>query len=191
MTEDSAKILLARALDLVRRKYGALEVQTGKGIPTGQRFEFLENSKPMLCVVKVSTGGRISFARDKDTWKGGLLDADRILVVAPTKLDGQEFVVRMFDQKVVLNAFEENHKAQKAAAHGHLPNWIAPFTEENRGDRGVGDGFGSKALWSEPLNAPEIIPSDNSSSLTIQEAKERLAKTFNVSPDAIKIIIEG
>lgn len=186
------KTLLARVLEMVRERYGDIETRTGKGIPTGQRFEFAENGKQMLCVVKVSTGGRISFARDDDTWKGGLLDADRILVVAPTELDGQDFVVRMFEQKVVLKAFEENHKAQRAAGHGHLPNWIAPFREENRGDRGVGDGFGDKALWSEPLEATEITPRDISTApLTIREAKEGLARTFNVSPDAIRIIIEG
>jgi len=47
--------------------------------------------------------------------------------------------------------------AIKAGMAG-LPNWIAPFHEEDRGARGVGDGFGHKALWSEPLSSAPPVP---------------------------------
>ena len=81
---------------------------------------------------------------------------------------------------------------------GELPNWIAPFHEEGRGPRGVGDGFGDKALWSEPLNGsslPLSAPKDPAPksvrALTIPEAKAGLAKTFGVKPEAVEITIRG
>jgi hypothetical protein len=89
----------------------------------------------------------------------------------------------MFDQKVVLGAFNANQQAQEQVKIGHVPNWLAPFSEKNRGARGVGDGFIDKALWSEPLNdVPRKTP-NHKTSLTIREAKEALARTFNVSPE--------
>jgi hypothetical protein len=183
--------LLAGAHEIVRRRYGTVEIHTGKGIPNGQRFEFIDKGKRVRCVAKISTGGRISFAKDGKQWKGGLWDADRVLVVAPTKLNGDDYLVSMFDQKVVLGAFNANQQAQEQVKIGHVPNWLAPFSEKNRGARGVGDGFIDKALWSEPLNdVPRKTP-NHKTSLTIREAKEALARTFNVSPEAIKITIEG
>jgi hypothetical protein len=114
-------------------------------------------------------------------------------------------MISMFDQQVLIDAFEANFAAQQKAGIGHLPCWLAPFHEKDRGVRGTGDGFGDKALWHEPLAtarpatvvqprqfAAEASPLISSvRSLTIAEAKEGLARTFGVSPDAIEITIRG
>ena len=52
--------------------------------------------------------------------------------------------------------FDASQAAQEKAGMGNCQNWIAPFHEEGRGPRGVGDGFGDKALWSEPLNGSSL-----------------------------------
>jgi hypothetical protein len=145
-------------------------------------------------VIKTSLGGRISFGlRDDGTWSG-LSESDRVVVVAPVVLDGDDLMVSMFDQKVLKDCFEANHDAQEKAGMGHnIPNWIAPFHEEGRGVRGTGDGFAGKAMWTEPLSpvpaaAPALLAPRK---LTLQQAKEGLALTFDVQPDAIEIIIKG
>jgi hypothetical protein len=181
-------------------RYGPIKTVSGQGIAKGQRVEFQDAGRQVRCVIKTSSGGRISFSRrDDGTWSG-LSECDRVVVVAPTKLDGDDLVVSMFDQQILRDAFDANLAAQlKAGMSKDVPSWLAPFHEEDRGIRGTGDGFGGKALWREPLSAasPSVssaaAPVQNGSArgLTLAEAKEGLARTFGVSPDAIEITIRG
>ncbi len=188
----------------LRSRYGEVRIVSGQGIAKGQRVEFETGGRTMRCVIKTSSGGRISFGhRDDGSWSG-LSESDRVVVVAPTSLEGDDLEVSEFEQKVLLDAFEANFAAQKKAGMDKVPCWLAPFHEEDRGVRGTGDGFAAKALWSEPLNGKgeaaakhvEASPTPSPANsvvrgLTLAEAKEGLAKSFGVSPDAIEIIIRG
>jgi hypothetical protein len=112
-------------------------------------------------------------------------------------------MVSMFDQNTMKEIFDANREAQEKAGMGALPSWIAPFHEEGRGARGIGDGFGEKAIWTEPLNPPPMTHAPpgpwptsetetrSARALTLAEAKQGLAKTFGVRPEAVKITIEG
>src|SRR5665213_24197 len=134
-------------------RYGAVEAVSGQGIARGQRVEFEDGDKRVRCVIKTSAGGRISFGRRPDGSWSGLSECDRVIVVAPTARDGDDIIVSMFDQQVLVKAFEANLAAQQKAGMEKLPSWLAPFHEEDRGVRGTGDGFGDKALWRAPLSA--------------------------------------
>ena len=124
---------------------------SGQGIARGQRVEFENGGKPLRCVIKTSSGGRISFGRRSDGTWSGLSESDRVVVVAPTRLEGDDLMVSEFEQQVLMKAFEANLAAQQKAGMENVPSWLAPFHEEDRSVRGTGDGFGDKALWSEPL----------------------------------------
>ncbi len=182
----------------LRSRYGECRLVSGQGIAKGQRVEF-QDGGPVRCVIKTSSGGRISFGRRPNGTWSGLSECDRVVVVAPTILDGEDIMVSMFDQQTLRDAFEANFAAQQKAGMEKVPCWIAPFHERDRGVRGTGDGFADKALWSEPLfsaavptNGISNQPSKNPPrGLTLAEAKEGLARTFGVSPDAIEITIRG
>ena len=184
--------------DILRRRYGKLTLLSGQGIARGERVEFTMGGKPVCCVIKTSTGGRISFGRrDDGTWSG-LDDADVIVIVAPRALDEDVHFVSMFDRDTMKEVFDLNQAAQVKADMGKLPNWIAPFHEKGRGPRGTGDGFGARAKWTEPLTPARepTRPSEDDRkqpvrSLTIAEAKEGLAKAFGVPVDAVEITIRG
>lgn len=195
MSQMSLRDILPRVHEILRRRHGHIEIITGQGIAKGQRVELTDNAQQIRCVIKTSTGGRISFGHRGDGTWSGLSESDRVVVIAPTELKGDDRMVSMFDQKVLLDAFEANHAAQAKAGMAHMPNWLAPF-HEDRGVRGEGGGFGDKAIWTEPLNSSAPVPTPPSveadvRSLTIAEAKQGLAKTFGVSPDAIEITIRG
>jgi hypothetical protein len=185
--------VLMNAHAALERRYGQLKAISGQGIAKGQRVQFEENGRTVRCVIKTSAGGRISFGRRADGSWSGLSESDYVVIVAPTELHGENLMVSMFDQTTLQNAFEANHSAQVKAGIGHVPNWIAPFHEDGRGARGVGDGFGDKALWAESLHAISTLEATVSKTrrLSLQQAKEGLAQTFGVSPDAIEITIKG
>jgi hypothetical protein len=135
--------------EILRRRYGDLSSIAGQGILTGERVEFVLDGKRVRCVIKTSTGGRISFGRRDEKWSG-LDDSDFVVIVAPTAFHSDDHMVSMFDQQTMKAVFDANQAAQEKGGMGALPNWIAPFHERGRGRRGVGGGFGDKALWSEP-----------------------------------------
>lgn len=190
--------------DRLRTHYGAVEVISGQGIAQGQRVEFEDGGRRLRCVIKTSAGGRISFGhRDDGTWSG-LSECDRIVVVGPTERNGDTLMISMFERQALVDAFEANLAAQQKAGMTKVPCWLAPFHEKDRGVRGTGDGFGGKALWQEPFAAapapshithaqpvPAAAGGGAVRGLTMAEAKEGLARTFGVSPDAIEITIRG
>lgn len=188
------KEMLPRVHNILGRRYGALKSLSGQGVLAGERLELTVDRKSVRCVIKASTGGRISFGkRDDGTWSG-LDDSDFVVVVGPMSSGDDTMIVSMFDQATMKAAFDANQAAHEEAGIGHLPNWIALYHEEGRGPRGVGDGFGAQALWSEPLDPGASPPAPSMKSiraLTIMEAKAGLAKTFGVPPEAVEITIRG
>jgi hypothetical protein len=190
--------VLPRVHEILKRRYEApLSLLSGQGVTTGERVEFEFDGRRVRCVIKVSSDGRISFGKSDGKWNG-LEGSDFVVVVAPTFWGGDDHIVSLYDQETMKAVFDANQTAQQKAGMGHLPNWVAPFHEEGRGPRGVGDGFGDKALWSEPLTVASTTapPAPAAAAktvraLTIAEAKLGLAKTFGVDPDAVEITIRG
>jgi hypothetical protein len=180
--------------EILRRRYGTLTLLSGQGIARGERVAFMIDGKRFRCVIKTSTGGRISFGHRDNKWSG-LDDSDVVVIVAPRAPDEDAHYVSMFDRDTMKEVFELNQAAQVKAGMGDLPNWIAPFHEEGRGLRGTGDGFGIRANWTEPLNPtsapPEEARKQSVRGLTIAEAKAGLAKAFGVPADAVEITIRG
>jgi hypothetical protein len=181
--------------EILRRRYGELTLISGQGIARGERVQFTLDGKQMRGVIKTSTGGRISFGRLGEGKWSGLENSDFVIIVAPTGFHTDDHVVSMFDRDTMREVFDANQAAQKKAGMGDLPNWIAPFHEEGRGPRGVGDGFGPRALWTDPLSATPSTdsptPSRRKRPLTIQEAKKQLAESLEVPVEAIEIIVRA
>lgn len=144
-----------------------------------------------------------------------------IVVALNTRDQGKEKVglVHDFAADEVRKRLNKNFDARYAAnpnfdvSHG---NWISLYTEEAKEPTSfVGAGIGIKfppvarvpllgktaddveeedlAEALEPSNVPAIERrhEENDSPLTIAEAKRRLALTFGVEPNAIKITVEG
>src|SRR5579871_469230 len=175
------KQILPPALTILERRCGPLTSISGQGIMRGERNQFVEGGVIKRTIIKASTNGRISFARDEQDWIG-LDESDYIVVVGPISASDPTLMVSMFDKKAMRAAFDANYASQDEAGMGHLPNWIAPFHEEGRGARGVGDGFQDKAIWSEPLyletGIPALAPAPTPvHGLTIEQAKVALART--------------
>jgi hypothetical protein len=188
---------LPRVHEILQRRYGALTPLSGKGIVSGERVELDLNGKKVRCAIKTSTRGRISFGRRGENKWSGLDDSDFVVIVAPRTRNGDEHFVSMFDRATLKQVFDLNQAAHVKAGMGNRPNWIAPFHEKGRGPRGTGDGFGDRAMWTEPLD-PTLMPrppgggqEDSVRSLTIAQAKAGLAKTYGVPPDAVEITIRG
>lgn len=195
---DLKRDVLPKALHILMRRCGQLTSISGQGIMRGERNQFLQNGKLRSCIVKTSTHGRISFGKGNGKWIG-LEDSDFVVVVGPTAAHDPTRMVSMFEKSAMKAAFDANQAAQEKAGKGHLPNWIAPFHEEGRGARGAGDGFQGKALWTEPLDPKPGVPMsiaegvlpESSPGLTIEQAKQGLAKTFGVPPESVEITIRG
>jgi hypothetical protein len=185
------------------RRYGKLEIISSKGVPRGQRVRFVYEGKPVRCVIKYSSAkseGRISFAYSpSDDTFSGLSDSDVVAVVGPSSSDGQDLLLSFYKQASLLKAFKANREALKQSGNSEGgQSWLTPFPVEGRGFRGTGDGFLKEALWTEILD-PATAQTENASAqlappqlvLTIKEAKEALARKYDVSPDAIDITIRG
>lgn len=195
----SKKDVLPSIRQIIEHKCGPLTSISGQGIMKGERNKFVLNGKQVTGIIKTSTNGRVSFAKHDDGKWVGLAESDFVFIAGPITESDPTPMVSMFDRKIMLDAFNANQAAQEKDGKGHLPNWIAPFHEEGRGSRGVGDGFQEKALWTEPLDpksgsaalAAKSPPQVPSSGLTIDQAKAGLAKTFGVPPESIEITIRG
>jgi hypothetical protein len=195
---------------LIRRYGSELEPVSVQGVPAGQRIKFNCEGKPARCVIKFSSpksNGRISFAPTDEGGFSGLSDTDFIAVVAPKSLGSDEWLLSFYDQATMLKAFTANRDALKASGNSEGgQSWLAPFHEEGRNFRGEGDGYLKDALWTESLSVglstsstlppPERPPRPKPNSqpllaLSIKEAKEALARKYDVSPDSIDIVIRG
>jgi len=193
---------------ILRARYGALEFIQAKGVAAGQRVRFVDQGEPVSCVIKFSspkTLGRIAFGVMEDGSFSGLSDCDRVAVVGPVGPKSRQYQVSYYEQASLLGAWQANRDALKAAGKSEGgQSWLAPWHEEGRGFRGVGDGYQRHALWTEPLNTRLMASSEPRPSLTearemtaaglkltIREAKEALARNYDVPPDDIDIIIRG
>src|ERR1035437_8429586 len=144
---DFVRVLRGAGQVTLRDRYGHLEPISGQGVQRGTRFKIIENGKTLTCAIKVAAGGnihRIHFPRSGGEWST-LKDVDRVLYIRRRPSHPDQYEAQMYSQKVLLDAFDKNHKHSVAAGIAHLPVWLSPDLED--GDRFVGSGFGDKALW--------------------------------------------
>lgn len=195
MDEKAAREAAVRALEA--KGFRVSDISSGQGVPRFSRLEIAKEGRKRTCLVKCTTGGRISFTRDDDGTFRVLRDADFVLHVQRVSSDPNSVAITMFEATDIVSAFEENYESLEAHGMGHIPSWVNPEFEE--GWRLKGSGFREKALWSElsPLNpsiAPareSILTAETTENWTIAEAKLRLARSFGISPESIEIIIRG
>jgi hypothetical protein len=176
------------------RRFGVLSPLSGQGIQKGTRFQFKEaDGSSVICVIKVAAGdeiNRIHFPHVDGVWST-LKDVDRVLYVRQSRSQKGEFEAQMYAQADLLAAFNQNYDHARKIGAKHLPAWLSP--EPEPGDRFVGSGFGSKALWTHTgsFQSEEVAPAAKVQPLTIQEAKRGLAAALGISPEAIEIIIRS
>lgn len=179
---------------VLERRCGELEEVRGQGIPRGTRFRYAEKGKTVVCVIKIAENpaGKISFPYGDGTW-GALSEVDRVLYIR--KLPGQpgQFEAQMHQQKVLLNAFNENRKVAEAEEFTNLPAWLSPDPVTTR--RNVGSGFGKLAIWIEecgtsaPERRPVVAAAPPSVASLIEKAKNNLAADLGISAARIDINI--
>ena len=141
------KVLRDAGQIILQDRHGHLEPISGQGIQRSTRFRFVENGKTLTCVIKVAAGDnvhRIHFPRSGEEWST-LKDVDRVLYLRRLPSHPDQYEAQMYSQKVLLDAFDKNHKHSVKVGIAHLPVWLSPDFED--GDRFVGSGFGDKALW--------------------------------------------
>ncbi|MER8425926.1 hypothetical protein [Mesorhizobium sp. M1403] len=198
MNEKMAREAAVRLLE--EKGNRVTDISKGQGVPKFSRILMQKDTSTLSCVIKTSTGGRISFTRDTDGSYKVLRDAEYVIHVRPAVNDPTMVRVTMFDRKTVVQAFDANHVALVEHKMEHMPSWVNP--DEEKGWRLTGSGFGRNALWSEtvPLapaavdntaSATQANVADQPLKLTIAQAKQGLAENFGVAPDKIEIIVRG
>jgi hypothetical protein len=201
------KIVREAVVRLLEEKgYRVTSTAAGQGVPKLSRLGLEMGGKKQTAVIKVSSGGRISFTRVASGSYRVLSDADLVIHAQPAPEDPTQVRVMVFERNAVIEAFEENHKALVAHKMAHIPSWVNP--EYEGGWRQSGSGFKHKALSTDlvPIGPALMTVSgaqpDTASAtplpapptplkLTLKEAKAGLAANYGVGPDDIDIIIRG
>lgn len=195
--DDDIRMAVVKLLE--EKGYKVRNTASGSGVPKFSRVEIEKGAEKLACVIKTTTGGRISFTRAPDGTYFVLGDADRVIHAWRNADDPTKIRVSMFDKATVLKAFEANHKAKAERGMEHIPSWISPWPEE--GWRFTGSGFKDEALWSEMISIGEVetvttsapIPShpsseDPSSEIGIMDRiKAMLSEHLGVRPELIEI----
>lgn len=194
---------------LEREGFSVISQPGGQGARELSRVRILRDGESMICAIKTSTSGRISFVRDTDGTYKVLDEVDRVIHAHPMESDPSKIVVTMFDRATVRKAFDQNYKALTDHNMGHIPSWVNP--EPESGWRQAGSGFKNEALWRKTIDMSadagsraghfawgagdvEVLPGPFDAPiapLSIKQAKEGLAAMFGVSPDKIEITIKG
>lgn len=168
-------------------------------------------------IVKDSESHVVSIRTTQDTWiafprnseDDGWVTLDDVGFVIPVTVDDRDdpkwAAVYMVDANEMRERFDRAYLARKAAGHSVPAGrgiWVSMFaTEDPKIVATVGGGIavgkapmlrvrisGSEEVEDKPASEPETVPT---SPLTVAEAKRRLAQSFGVDPEKIKIIIEA
>lgn len=181
-------------------------------IPGGFAFQATRDGTPTRIGIKTSADRWVGVPRDgSGNW--GLLSAvDEVFVVTfDDRFAQTRFQVYAFDPKVLTSMGETVYAAAKKAGQTGI-QWIPLDEHEGRSGTSMSAGHllpHGRKIIDEPiewvsdaaeLELGEALSPDSHFEtaevpaplkLTIAEAKAALAATFGVSPDAIKIMIEG
>lgn len=194
------------------------KVERATGMGKGSVRRITRGSDTKLVSIRTSQDQYIAFPRTSDDQQWNTLDdVDAVVAVSvddrenPTKAK-----VHLIEAGEVRRRFDQAYQARRDAGHAlavgrgmwvplYLPHAETPVYQVGGG---LGLDFPPIAETDLIVNGTDVLPSDldeeedaaalSSSSaakpnrpLTITEAKRQLAETFGVSPDQIKITIEG
>jgi hypothetical protein len=165
----------------------------------GARVEARKDGKLISIAIRTSANRKVGWMRDeKGQWRA-MADADLIVVAAfdsenrPGKIEvfafGPKDVKSVFDARLVRN-LEKN-----ANFKANAPTF-ASLDPPEKGRSSAGKYLRKHALWQTDFpihgeaNASPALE-EKKAGLTIVEAKESLAVTYGVKPEAIEIIIRG
>jgi hypothetical protein len=183
---DEIRLAVVRLLE--RKGYKVTNTARGSGVPQFSRMDIEKGDEKLACVIKTTTGGRVSFTRDEDGTYLVVRDADRVIHARRTPNDPRKIRVMMFDRATVIDAFEANHKAKAERKMEHIPSWVNP--EPDAGWRMAGSGFQDKALWSEVISIDPMAsePGAKDPELGIMtRIKAMLAEHMGLRPELIEI----
>jgi hypothetical protein len=204
------------ALTLLQKKGYVLGLSLK--IPGAFGYHAIRSGRPTKIGIKTSADRWVGVPRNKDSGSWGLLDAvDELFVVTfNDRYDRKRLQVIAFDPKKVVAMGEKVVAKQQKKGQTGLrwipldPYWNEEVTGMTAGPLGPHGTiiFDEEIQWTSsddpepdkppaaemptpPANGqvPEAVPPPLR--LTIPEAKAALALTFGVSPDAIKITVEG
>lgn len=160
MSEEEKRDYLAATRAFEERGWSVEDVSKGSGIPKFSRLKLTaEDGSKQTCVVKWSTGGRISFTRNGDGEYDVLKDFDLVAHVTPMADDPENVRVTLFERSVVEQAFEENYRELERRGQTHLPQWLNPEAED--GWRFVGSGYGRAAMWSDVVSTADPLSEEH------------------------------
>lgn len=167
------------------------------------------NGKSQRVTVRTSQDTWFAFPRDdEDKHWGTLADADLVVVASVDDPDEPKFaLVHFIDGDEARDRFDRAYQARKAAGHS-IPKkrgvWISLYhneVEEPVNRVGAGAGLANPPVHKVPLNQNTPKPAVDGEydfeeagaddSLTIAEAKRRLALTYGVAPSNVRITIEA
>lgn len=185
---------------LEHRGYSVRDISSGSGVPKLSRLEIADNANELTCAVKVTAmdHGRISFTRNDDGTYKVLSDCDRVVYVRFVDARSPQVLVSMYDSATLIRAFDECFASLQATGQENLPMWLSPRHEH--GDRFVGSGFESEALWEELWSpgffpriaadsTPPLLTDDASVESTgiMEQIKAMLSVHMGVRPDQLEI----
>jgi hypothetical protein len=193
------------------------KVESAKGEIRGRVRRITKNGQSKLAAIRTSQDHWIAFPRTEDDSKWLTLSSVDVVIAAvvddPT--NPQSARVHMFDARDLERRFDRTLEARRKEGHQIQLGrglWLPVY--EQHGDHqvyfvGGGIGVDSPAIATVSLSDASIrkgstpppfdgsvkpAPTDNDDdgeSLTIAQAKPRLARMYGVDPANIKIIIEG
>lgn len=183
-------------------------VERIQGIGKSSVRRIVKGSEQHTVSIRTTQDCWIAFPRNEDDSGWATLD-DVDYVVAVTvddKDDPKRGIAFMIEGDEMRERFDRAYRARLAAGHS-IPVgrgvWVSMFVKEDSsapGTVGGGIALGRKPLLSIDLAASsdaeqrtEVAPAPQrqDAPLTIAEAKRRLADTFGVEPDKVKIVIEA
>lgn len=213
-TADKVRLrrhLFQVGLDALKKEGWQVERVQGAGKSSLRRITKGKDSK--LVSIRTTQDTWIAFPRTKrdDGWVT-LCDADFVVAVSVDDADEPRFAqAHLIKGDEMRDRFDRAYRSRLDAGHS-IPLgrgvWVSLYLQEvndpvNR--VGAGAGLAHPAVLRVPLDGqPADIPADEvegaeeasfdsgqDGSLTIAEAKRRLALTFGVDPSSVKITIEA
>ena len=183
-------------------------------LPSGSRSgvsvrRITKNGERRLITIRTAQDRWIAFPRTKDDTKWGTLcDVDVVVAVSVDDLANPRFAqVHMINADEMRDRFDRAYAARRAAGHTIQPShgvWLSLYEEESTSPVqrvGAGAGIDNPPLAVVPLGEPDtpVAPTKqpnwasdaDEQSLTIAQAKTKLARTFGVDPSSIKITVEA
>lgn len=173
-----------------------------------QVYKITKGSRSILAAIRTTQDRKIAFARTANSWE--TLPLVDVVVVAATVEDPRRVLVYMLDANEMLDDFNRAYDARRKANHTIQPGngmWVALYNDEENETMRVGGGAGARNepiaefrlsddAAPPPTAPPPLAPAQRAGesageSLTIAEAKTRLARTLDVDPSSIKITVEA